>query len=57
MQVCGFTGHGFMMAPAVGRLLARVPRHQASATRCSRAGIRADSPPARAAKREDMIIG
>ncbi len=23
IQVCGFTGHGFMMAPAVGRLLAR----------------------------------
>jgi sarcosine oxidase subunit beta len=23
VQVCGFTGHGFMMAPAVGRLLAR----------------------------------
>ncbi len=23
LQLCGFTGHGFMMAPAVGRLLAR----------------------------------
>lgn len=23
IQVCGFTGHGFMMAPAVGRLVAR----------------------------------
>lgn len=23
IQVCGFTGHGFMMAPAVGKLLAR----------------------------------
>lgn len=23
IQVCGFTGHGFMMAPVVGRLLAR----------------------------------
>ncbi|MEM6993919.1 MAG: FAD-binding oxidoreductase [Myxococcota bacterium] len=23
IQLCGFTGHGFMMAPAVGRLLAR----------------------------------
>lgn len=23
IQVCGFTGHGFMMAPAVGRMLAR----------------------------------
>lgn len=23
VQLCGFTGHGFMMAPAVGRLLAR----------------------------------
>ncbi len=23
IQVCGFTGHGFMMGPAVGRLLAR----------------------------------
>jgi sarcosine oxidase subunit beta len=23
LQVCGFTGHGFMMAPAVGRMLAR----------------------------------
>lgn len=23
IQACGFTGHGFMMAPAVGRLLAR----------------------------------
>jgi sarcosine oxidase subunit beta len=23
IQICGFTGHGFMMAPAVGRMLAR----------------------------------
>ncbi|MFO0633427.1 MAG: FAD-binding oxidoreductase [Nannocystaceae bacterium] len=23
LQLCGFTGHGFMMAPAVGRMLAR----------------------------------
>jgi len=25
--VCGFTGHGFMMAPAVGRLLAKSLSH------------------------------
>lgn len=24
VQVCGFTGHGFMMAPAVGRIVARL---------------------------------
>ena len=55
-QVCGFTGHGFMMAPAVGKLLARLlakgERHPMlerwDPARFSRGG---------STRREDMIIG
>lgn len=56
VQVCGFTGHGFMMAPAVGRLLARWlfdgtahPMLQRWDPGRFAAG--------RSARREDMIIG
>ena len=56
IQVCGFTGHGFMMAPAVGRLLARWlldgEAHPMLARwspgRFAAGGV---------ARREDMIIG
>ncbi|WAS97868.1 NAD(P)/FAD-dependent oxidoreductase [Nannocystis punicea] len=56
IQVCGFTGHGFMMAPAVGRLLARWlvdgEAHPMLARwdpgRFATGGV---------ARREDMIIG
>jgi sarcosine oxidase subunit beta len=56
IQVCGFTGHGFMMAPAVGRLLARWladgTGHPMLARwdpgRFAAGGV---------ARREDMIIG
>jgi sarcosine oxidase subunit beta len=56
IQVCGFTGHGFMMAPAVSRLLARWlldgtahPMLQRwSPARFAAGGT---------ARREDMIIG
>jgi sarcosine oxidase, subunit beta len=56
VQVCGFTGHGFMMGPAVGRMVAR---HLASGERHAMLD-RWD--PARFARgstgpREDMIIG
>jgi sarcosine oxidase subunit beta len=56
LQVCGFTGHGFMMAPAVGRLLAQFIVHQ------QRHPMLARWDPGRfaagtSAKREDMIIG
>ncbi len=56
IQVCGFTGHGFMMAPAVGRILARylatgerhpmLDRWDPSRFRSGQSG-----------RREDMIIG
>jgi sarcosine oxidase subunit beta len=56
LQVCGFTGHGFMMAPVVGRILARFiakgERHPMlerwSPDRFRDGVIR---------RREDMIIG
>ncbi|MCY1053500.1 FAD-binding oxidoreductase [Nannocystis sp. SCPEA4] len=56
IQVCGFTGHGFMMAPAVGRLLARwlvdgevhPMLARWSPGRFAAGGV---------ARREDMIIG
>ena len=56
IQVCGFTGHGFMMAPVVGRILARFlakgARHPMfdrwSPDRFASGEIR---------RREDMIIG
>lgn len=56
IQVCGFTGHGFMMAPAVGRILAR---HLAKGEphpmleRWDPGRFAAGS----SARREDMIIG
>lgn len=59
LQVCGFTGHGFMMAPAVGKLLARLivknevhPMLQRWDPARFAAGARVDD-----ARREDMIIG
>lgn len=56
IQVCGFTGHGFMMAPAVGRLVARwLARDEAHPM------LRRWDPSRFAAgwtqPREDMIIG
>ena len=56
LQVCGFTGHGFMMAPAVGRILANYIAHQQRHPMLERWD------PARFAggatlRREDMIIG
>ena len=56
IQVCGFTGHGFMMAPAVSRLLARWlfdgTAHPMLA-RWDPSRFLAGGP----ARREDMIIG
>jgi sarcosine oxidase, subunit beta len=56
VQVCGFTGHGFMMAPAVGRLLARYlalgERHP-MLDRWDPGRFAAGT----SAQREDMIIG
>jgi sarcosine oxidase, subunit beta len=56
IQVCGFTGHGFMMAPAVGRLLARN-----LATGESHPMLERWDPcrfrEGREQRREDMIIG
>ncbi len=56
IQLCGFTGHGFMMAPAVGRLLARW------IARGERHSMLERWDPGRFARgdgtrREDMIIG
>ena len=56
IQVCGFTGHGFMMAPAVGRLLARwmadgTPHPMLARWDPSRFARGSSRP------REDMIIG
>lgn len=56
IQVCGFTGHGFMMAPAVGRLLAHwladgAPHPMLTRWDPSR------FVDGRAERREDMIIG
>jgi sarcosine oxidase subunit beta len=56
IQICGFTGHGFMMAPAVGRMLARY-----LATDESHPMLERWDPcrfrDGRALQREDMIIG
>jgi sarcosine oxidase subunit beta len=56
LQVCGFTGHGFMMAPAVGRMLARWlvrgERHAMLERWDPGRFARGDS-----SRREDMIIG
>ncbi len=56
VQICGFTGHGFMMAPAVGRIVARwlalgethPMLERWDPGRFARGDIR---------RREDMIIG
>jgi sarcosine oxidase subunit beta len=59
LQVCGFTGHGFMMAPAVGKLLARfIALHEPHPMleRWSPARFR-DGAPGDRKRREDMIIG
>lgn len=56
IQVCGFTGHGFMMAPAVGRLLARKLAHDEPHPMLERwdpCRFR----DGRQQRREDMIIG
>jgi sarcosine oxidase subunit beta len=56
LQMCGFTGHGFMMAPAVGRLLARKLVHDephAMLERWDPCRFR----DGRQLRREDMIIG
>ncbi|PRQ06980.1 NAD(P)/FAD-dependent oxidoreductase [Enhygromyxa salina] len=56
IQVCGFTGHGFMMAPAVGRMVARW-----LATGESHPMLERWDPcrfrDGRQLRREDMIIG
>jgi sarcosine oxidase subunit beta len=56
IQVCGFTGHGFMMAPAVGRMVARW-----LATDESHPMLERWDPcrfrDGRELRREDMIIG
>ncbi len=56
LQVCGFTGHGFMMAPAVGRMLARWiargDRHPMLTRWDPSRFVRGE-----ARQREDMIIG
>jgi sarcosine oxidase subunit beta len=57
IQVCGFTGHGFMMAPAVGKLLARfiaLQEGHAMLERWSPSRFRDGGVMER---REDMIIG
>ena len=56
VQVCGFTGHGFMMAPAVGRLLARWLADGTTHPMLTRwdPGRFASG---QAHRREDMIIG
>jgi sarcosine oxidase subunit beta len=56
IQVCGFTGHGFMMAPAVGVMLARWLLHGESHPMLERwdPGRFRDG---RQLRREDMIIG
>ncbi len=56
IQVCGFTGHGFMMAPVVGRLLARNLVHDEAHPMLERwdpCRFR----DGRELRREDMIIG
>jgi sarcosine oxidase subunit beta len=56
LQVCGFTGHGFMMAPAVGRLLAELVvsgRRHPMLERWDPGRFAAGH----SARREDMIIG
>jgi sarcosine oxidase subunit beta len=56
IQVCGFTGHGFMMAPAVGRLLARwlvTGESHPMLERWDPCRFRDGQP----RRREDMIIG
>lgn len=56
VQLCGFTGHGFMMAPAVTRLVARWLLSGKSHPMLSRWDpVRSQHPPGR--RREDMIIG
>lgn len=56
IQVCGFTGHGFMMAPAVGRMLARFiadGEHHPMLTRWDPSRFAAGN----VAVSEDMFIG
>jgi sarcosine oxidase subunit beta len=56
IQVCGFTGHGFMMAPSVGRIVARLIARGERHPMLERwdPGRFAHGAPTR---REDMIIG
>jgi sarcosine oxidase subunit beta len=56
IQVCGFTGHGFMMAPAVGRLLARYLADGTAHPMLARWDPGRFAAGA-ANRREDMIIG
>lgn len=56
IQVCGFTGHGFMMAPAVGRLLARYLADGTAHPMLARWDPGRFASGA-ASRREDMIIG
>ncbi|HEY8380499.1 MAG TPA: hypothetical protein VIK91_28650, partial [Nannocystis sp.] len=56
IQVCGFTGHGFMMAPAVARLLARWLVDGTTHPMLARWDPGRFSSGA-LARREDMIIG
>jgi sarcosine oxidase subunit beta len=56
IQLCGFTGHGFMMAPAVGRIVARwLARGEAHPMLARWDPARFSA--GRAQRREDMIIG
>lgn len=57
LQVCGFTGHGFMMAPAVGELLARYIAKGERHPMFDRWDPARFSDPSRVLRTEDMIIG
>ncbi len=57
IQVCGFTGHGFMMAPVVGELLARSIARSEPHPMLTRWSPARFSDPTRTHRREDMIIG
>ena len=57
IQMCGFTGHGFMMAPAVSRLVARYVAHGIGHPLLDRWSPARFAGPAPARPREVMIIG
>lgn len=57
IQVCGFTGHGFMMAPAVGRILARLIAKDERHEILHRWDPGRFTDPTRTLRTEDMIIG